>query len=94
MPKPKPAETTHIRMAVEDRAVIDHLKTQLMARSDHEVVSILVQWVITESTALAQLRRLSPRWHAAGLVPDGVYVDPRKVPTGGPSEIDALLASI
>ena len=92
MPKPKPAETTHIRMAVEDRAVIDHLKTQLMARSDHEVVSILAQWVMTEPTALAQLRRASPRWQA--VTGEGVYVDPRKAPAGGPSEIDALLASI
>ena len=68
MPKPKLVETTHIRMAVGDRAVIAHLKAQLMASTDHEVVSILAQWAMTEPTALAQLRRASPRWQATGLV--------------------------
>ena len=70
MPKPKTApETTSIRIAVRERPALDHLKVQLMAQSDHEVVAILAQWALTDPTALAQLRRASPRWQqATGLV--------------------------
>lgn len=101
MPKPKTApETTSIRIAVQDRSALDHLKAQLMAQSDHEVVSILAHWALTDPTALTQLRRASPRWkQAARPTEGGVYIDPRagsqrKVPAGGLSEIDALLADI
>ena len=71
MPKPKIApDTTSIRIAQHDRAAIDHLKMQLMAQSDHEVVSILAHWAMSDATALTQLRRASPRWLQA--FPQGI----------------------
>ena len=69
MPKPKTRpETTSIRITAEDRAVYTHLKTQLLAPNDHEVMALIAKWVMADPTAVAQLRRLDPRWQAAGLV--------------------------
>jgi hypothetical protein len=60
--------TTSIRITAEDRATYTHLKTQLLAQNDYEVMSLIAQWAMTDPTAVAQLRRLSPRWQATGLV--------------------------
>ena len=68
MPKPKAPETTSIRITSEDRAVYTHLKTQLLAPNDYEVMALIAKWAMTDPTALTQLRRLDPRWQAAGLV--------------------------
>ena len=70
MPKPKTRpETTSIRITAEDRSIYTHLKTQLLAPNDHEVMALIAQWVMVDPTAVEQLRRMSPRWQATGLVP-------------------------
>ena len=91
MPKPKAPMTTSIRITAEDRAIYTHLKIQLLARNDYEVMSLLAQWVMTEPTALDQIRRLSPRWQAAGLVG---APPPRKRVELTKEDMDALLADL
>ena len=91
MTKPKAPMTTSIRITAEDRAIYTHLKTQLLARNDYEVMSLLAQWVMTEPTALDQIRRLSPRWQAAGLVG---APPPRKRVELTKEDMDALLADL
>jgi hypothetical protein len=92
MPKPKAPMTTSIRITAEDRAIYTHLKTQLLAQNDYEVMSLLAQWVMTEPSALAQIRRLSPRWQAAGLVPEGAPLPPKRVELTD-AELDDLFAN-